>query len=301
MQPTKYQIAAAFAAVYILWGSTYLAIRYAIESIPPIMMGGLRFFTAGIVLYLFRRFNNRDEKPTLNQWKSALIVGGFLLLGGNGGVVWAEQFVPSGLTALLIATVPLWIVLIEWISPQTSRPSKGVWFGVILGFMGVWLLLDPGLILKVHSQKLHVGGTIALLSAAFFWSVGSVYSRRADLPRSPFLATSMEMICGATLMLIFSFFKGEWSDFSFSQITTRSLISFIYLFFFGSLIGFTAYIWLLKMVGPQRTSTYAFVNPVIALFLGWIIGGEALTVKTILASLIIVMAVVVITYMYKEA
>ena len=187
------QMIMAFAAVYLIWGSTYLAIRFTIETLPPFLSAGLRFLLAGLVLYTFIRLRMKEASPSKIQWKSALIVGGFLLLGGNGCVVWAEKYVPSGLAALFIAIVPLWMVLLEWFWHETKRPSIGVFIGIGIGFLGVWILMAPDL-LHLGTHSIHMGGAFLLLTASLSWSIGSVYSRRSHLPNSPFLSTAMQMI-----------------------------------------------------------------------------------------------------------
>ncbi len=296
MNLTKSRILIAFAALYIIWGSTYLAIRFAIESLPPFLMAGLRFLIAGVILYAFARYKNKEPHPSLRQWKSALIIGGLLLCGGNGSVVWAERYVPSGLASLFIATTPFWMVLLEWLWHRGKRPSLGVFAGIGVGFFGVWLLMAP----HTGSQPIHLVGALVLLTAALLWSIGSIYSKTAPLPKTLLLATGMEMIAGGAALILLGIFSGELLTVHPAGFTAKSVLAFVYLIFFGSLVGFTAYIWLLKTVGAAKASTYAFVNPLVAVLLGWIWGGEALSVQTVVAALIIVAAVVVITVYHKE-
>jgi drug/metabolite transporter (DMT)-like permease len=296
MNITQSRIIIAFAALYIIWGSTYLAIRFAIESLPPFLMAGLRFLIAGLILYAFAHYKNKEPRPSLVQWRSALIIGGLLLCGGNGSVVWAEQFVPSGLASLFIATTPLWMVLLEWLWHRGKRPAFGVFAGICVGFFGVWLLMAP----TTGTQPIHLGGALMLLLAALLWSIGSIYSKRAPLPKSPLRGTGMEMIAGGAVLILLGIFSGELTSAHPSAFTLKSVWAFIYLIFFGSLVGFTAYIWLLKAVGAAKASTYAFVNPLVAVFLGWALGGEMLSAQTIAAALIIVAAVVVITRYQRE-
>ena len=290
---------AAFAAVYLIWGSTYLAIRFTIETLPPFLSAGLRFLVAGLILYVFARFKNKEAAPQPKHWGPAFIMGGFLLLGGNGCVVWAERYVPSGLASLFIAIVPLWMVLLEWWWHKTKRPSKGVFLGIGIGFLGVWLLMAPNFLhLGVHN--IHLGGALLLLLASFSWSIGSVYSRKADLPKSPFLSTAMQMIGGGILLLLFSILQGEYTHFHIINFSFKSMAALVYLIIFGSLVAFTAYLWLLKNVGVAQTSTYAFVNPVVAIFLGWAFAGEKLDAQTGIAALFVLVAVIVITVYHKE-
>jgi len=297
--PFKTRMVLAFAAVYLIWGSTYLAIRFTIETLPPFLSAGLRFFLAGLILYIFARYKNREPAPQPKHWQAAFIIGGFLLLGGNGCVVWAERYVPSGLAALFIAIVPLWMVLLEWGWHKTKRPSTGVFLGIGIGFLGVWLLMAPGF-LRHGTHNIHLGGALLLLLASLSWSIGSVYSRRANLPKSPFLSTAMQMISGGALLLVLGLTQGECSRFHSADFSTKSIGALIYLVLFGSLVAFTAYLWLLKNVGVARTSTYAFVNPVVALFLGWAFAGEKLDAQTGIAALFVLVAVIVITIYHKE-
>ncbi|MCG3119242.1 MAG: putative inner membrane transporter YedA [bacterium] len=291
-RPPRWRLVTAFAAVYLIWGSTYLAIRIAIETIPPFLMAGIRFLIAGAILYVWARWRGTPP-PRRAHWLAAAIVGGLLLVGGNGGVVWAEQRVPSGLTALLIATVPLWMALLNWLRPGGVKPDNGVIAGLALGFIGIMLLVGPGELAGGH----HVDslGAAVLIVASLSWAAGSLYSRRAQLPASPLLTTGMEMLTGGALLLIAGSLAGEWTRFELSALSVRSSLALTYLIVFGALIGFTAYIWLLRVSTPARASTYAYVNPVVAIFLGWALASEPLTARTLLAAAIIVAAVVVIT------
>jgi drug/metabolite transporter (DMT)-like permease len=293
------RIITAFTAVYLIWGSTYLAIRFTIETLPPFLSAGLRFFLAGVILYVFARFKNGEPAPLRKHWRPAFIAGGFLLLGCNGCVVWAEYYVPSGLTALFVAIVPFWMVLLEWWWHKTQRPSTGVFFGIGIGFLGVWLLMAPDF-LRLGANAIHLGGALLLLLASFFWSIGSIYSRSADLPRSPFLSTAMQMIGGGILLLMMGLVCGEYAHFHVVNFSIKSITALIYLVIFGSLLGFTAYLWLLKNVGVARTSTYAFVNPLVAIFLGWAFAGEKLDAQTAIAGFFVLVAVIVITIYHKE-
>lgn len=288
--PSRLALLSALGAVYLIWGSTYLAIKFAIETLPPLLMAGARFVTAGALLYLWMRLRGAS-RPTLLHWANATIVGGCLLLGGNGGVVWAAQYVPSGITALIIATVPLWMVLLEWF--RGVRPGGGVIAGLLLGLAGIVLLIGPGEFRA--DREIHLWGAVVLLCAAFSWAAGSIYARRATLPSSALLATGMEMIMGGALQLLAGSLLGEWGRLELDSISWRSALSFIYLIIFGSWVGFSAYIWLLRVTTAAIASTYAYVNPVVAVFLGWALAGEAFSERTLLAATIIVVAVALIT------
>ncbi len=283
----------AFAAVYLIWGSTYLAIRIVLESLPPFTMAGIRFVLAGIVLYAWMRFRG-ERAPSARQWRAALVVGGLLLLGGNGGVVWAQQRVPSGLAALLVSTVPLWMALLGWLRGDAPRPSRAVVLGLGLGLAGVVLLVGSR---GAHAERaVDPWGAAALTAATLSWTYGSLWSRRAELPSSPFLATAMEMICGGGLLLVAGSLHGEWARIDVASASARSLVALAYLAVFGSLLGFSAYIYLLRETTPARATTYAFVNPVVAMFLGWLVAGEALPPQALGAAAVILTGVVLIVF-----
>ncbi len=285
------KLVAAFAAVYIIWGSTYLAIRFAIETLPPFLMAGVRFLIAGGALYLWVRWRGTG-RPEPRHWLGATVVGGLLLWGGNGGVVWAEQTVPSGLAALMVATVPLWMVLIDWWRPGGTQPARIVLLGLVFGLVGMVLLVD---LEETRSGAIHGVGALVLILASLSWASGSLYSRHANLPRSPFLATAMEMVMGGALLTAAGLARGELGSFDPAQVSGRSVAAVIYLIIFGSIIAFTAYIWLLRVVPPAKAGTYAYVNPVVAVALGWARADEAVTWRTVIAATIIILAVVLIT------
>ncbi|MEO8192606.1 MAG: EamA family transporter [Gemmatimonadales bacterium] len=294
---SRSRIIAAFAAIYLVWGSTYLGIRFAIETIPPFLMGGVRFMLAGAVLYAWARVRS-GEKPTALQWRNATIIGAFLILGGNGAVMWSEQFVPSGIAALLVAILPFWIVVIDWLSPGGERPTTGVIVGLVAGLIGIVVLIGPS---ALHPMTASGGGrgmlkgAPVLMLGSLSWAIGSIYSRHAILPKSALLATAMEMFSGGALLLALAFITGEPMRFDPAAVSARSIAGFIYLTTIGSLVGFTAYIWLLKVQPASRVSTYAYVNPVVAVFLGWAFADEALSLRTAVAAAIIIGAVVLVT------
>jgi drug/metabolite transporter (DMT)-like permease len=288
---SRAQIVLAFAAVYVLWGSTYLAIRFGVETIPPFLLAGVRHLTAGVLLYGWLRFSG-VAAPSRRHWRSAAIIGGLLLLGGNGLVTWAEQRVPSGLAALIVSSVPIWMTLLHGLQNR-ERPHRVVILGLALGLGGLAFLVAPGRIAGVASH-VDLLGAAALLTAALLWAIGSLYSRKAVLPSSTLLATAMEMIAGGLILLTVAAAAGEWRGFSLAAVSSRSLLSLAYLIVAGSLLGFSAYIFLLSATTPARVSTYAFVNPVVAVFLGWALAAEAVTWRTGLAALSIVGAVAII-------
>ncbi len=283
----------ALIAVYIIWGSTYLAIRYVVESIPPFTAAGMRFLSAGALLYAWR-IAKGDPIPTRRQWRDAGIIGLLLLLGGNGLVSWAEQFVPSGIAALLISTVPIWMVLIESLRPGGEKAKLRAIIGLVLGFAGVALMIGPGE-LSAEIRQLHPLGLIALPIAALLWSLGSVYAKSADLPKSSLMTTSAEMLIGSAGLFLFGAMQGEWAIFSLADTLPASWIGLVYLAIVGSLGGFVAYAYLLQNAPISLVSTYAYVNPVIALLLGAAIAQESLDGRTILAAVVILGAVILIT------
>jgi drug/metabolite transporter (DMT)-like permease len=286
------QILAAFASIYLIWGSTYLAIRYAVQTIPPFIMGGIRFVVSGLLLYAWARYRG-GVRPTRLQWRNATIAGALLLLGGNGAVVWAEQFVPSSLTALLVSILPFWLVIIEWVRPPRRRPPAAVLAGLVIGFIGIVVLVGPGSL--GGRGDVRPIGAVVLILGSLSWAIGSFFSRDADLPEGGLLTTGMEMLGGGALMLIVGAFSGELSHFDVHHVSGPSAIGLVYLITFGSLLGFTSYIWLLDKVSPARLGTYAYVNPVVALILGWAIAGERLSPRTAVAAAIVICAVALIT------
>ncbi len=284
----RWKIAIAFFAVYVFWGMTYLAMRVAVEEIPPYLMAGGRFVLAGGVLYAWAR-RRGDPAPTLEQWRAAVVVGGFLLLGGNASVAWAEQRVPSGLAALLIGVMPIWMVGLEWLR-RGSRPSKQVVAGLLLGALGVGLLVLP----QGGGNGMDLLGAAVLILAAASWAWGSVISKSSPLPKSPFLATSMEMIAGGALCLLVGVLAGELGAFSLLDVSARAALAWLYLVVFGSLVAFTAYIWLLGVTSIAKVGTYAYVNPIVAVLLGWIVLSEPVTLRTVVAAAVILLGVALV-------
>ncbi len=296
--PPTWLVLSAFGAVYLIWGSTYLGIRLAIDSFPPLLMSGGRFVIAGVVLYSVMRARGA-VRPRAIHWRDAAIVGAFLLLVGNGGVSWAEQTVPTNMTALIIAATPLWINLIDWLRPGGLRPRGSVFAGLALGFAGV------GLIVGSHDLSGHravdpKGGAL-LVFASLCWAFGSIYSRHARKPDSALLTVAMQMIAGGTLLLFAGAVSGEIGRFDAAQVTAKSVYAFAYLTAIGSLVGFTAYVWLLQVSTPARVSTYAYVNPFIAVLLGSFILGESLPKSVLIAGGLIIAAVILITSRRKAA
>lgn len=297
MPESKVKLVFAFGLVYIIWGSTYLAIKLAIDSIPPFLMAGARHVIAGLILITYVYLK---EKPSIRprHIRSNTIIGGLLLLGGNGGVVWAEQFVPSGLASLLVSMVPIWILLINWLGLKNGKPSVKKTAGVVLGLSGLMFLISPLELLR--AEAVNPIGAIVLMFASLSWAAGSVYTNYAKMPESKFAAISIQMLSGGFMLLIWSFIVGEYKYFNISAVTVNSYLALIYLIIFGSLIAYSAYIWLLHAAGPSLTSTYAYVNPVVAVFLGWILISEPMNPRIIISTVIIISAVALITSSHKQ-
>jgi len=291
---------AAFAAVYIFWGSTYLGIKYAIETLPPFLMAGSRFVVAGLILYIWARFSKDYEKPSLKHWRTSFIVGTLLLLGGNGGVVLAQHYISSSLAALLVATEPFWIVLLSWLWLKGARPNWKAALGLLIGFFGVYLLIGGQSESTAGSGSGQILGAFFVIAGAFSWALGSMYGLRATTPKSSALTAGMQMLSGGLVLTLVGMLKGEWTTFNIAEVSANSWFAVIYLIIFGSLIGYTAYSWLLKNAQPAMVSTYAYVNPIIAVFLGWLIAGESFTGQMLVGAAVIVGSVVLITSENKD-
>jgi drug/metabolite transporter (DMT)-like permease len=285
----RWKIAIAFFAVYVCWGMTYLAMRVAVMEIPPHLLSGSRFVLAGVLLYAWARLRGHAA-PTLNHWRSATVIGGFLLLGGNASVAWAEKTVPSGLAAVLIAVAPIWMVGLEWVRGG-PRPTKLVAIGLLLGLAGVALLVSGHG--SAESRVDPMGATILVLASAS-WAWGSVLSKTAALPKSPFVATSIEMIAGGVLLLLTAALSGQFQGFDLAQVSFEAVAWWGYLVVFGSLVGFTAYIWLLGVTSIAKAGTYAYVNPIVAVLVGWAVLHEPVTTRMLLAAGVILLGVALV-------
>lgn len=289
--PPRWRVLLAFAAVYLVWGSSYLAIRFGLETLPPFLLAGVRFSLAGALLTGWALWRGA-ARPTAANWKAALIAGALLFLVANGGVVWAGQHVPSSVIALMSATIPLWMVLVDWLRLGAARPSFTVFAGLALGFGGIALLvgLPTG-----GSDPLYTAGILLMCVTPVGWAVGSLYSRRSRLPASPTLTTGMQLLCGGLLLLSLGLLTGELHGFDLAAVSLRSWLALAYLTVVGSIITFSAYIWLLRVEHPARVGTYAFVNPLVAVVLGAWLGAEPITAQTLAAAVLVVAGIVLIT------
>ena len=297
--PKKLKIWLALLTVYIFWGGTYLFIRFAVETIPPFIMAGSRFLLAGAILYIWRRLAG-DPAPTRGQWLRASAVGLLLLLGGNGLLSFAEKNVASGIASLIIGSVPLWMTAMEALRPGGARPNLLGIIGLVIGFGGIALLVAPSLMggKAVNAPPL---GILIVLCAAFFWSLGSIYSRIAHLPESTLLSTGMQMLAGGLGLYLAGAFTGEWRLLVLAQISARSWFAMLYLVLFGSMAGYTAYAWVLRAAPVSLVSTYAYVNPLVAILLGSLFAQETLTVHVLISAAIIIGSVVLINLARRPA
>jgi drug/metabolite transporter (DMT)-like permease len=280
----------ALIVVYLIWGSTYLAIRYAVETTPPFLMAAVRFLISGGFLYTLRRCKG-DPRPEAVEWRSAAIIGIFLLVGGNGGVAWAEQFVTSSLAALLVATVPLWMVLIDTFRPAGKRSGLAAVVGILIGFVGVVLLIGAA---ASGADAANLPGAAALLFASLSWATGSIYGKSARLPASQLLGTGMQMLAGGVVLMLLAIVRGEWSDFEIAAVSPRSALALAYLTVIGS-SAFVAYVWLSRVAPIPLVATYAYVNPLVAVLLGYFLAQESMTIHTLLAAGLIIGSVALVS------
>lgn len=291
--PRRGLLIAAFTALYVIWGSTYLAMRVAVETMPPLLMAGCRFTIAGGLLYGWMRWRG-VARPDPRPWRNATITGLLLLLGGNGLIVWAEQTVPSGLAALLVAIVPVWFALLDWLRPNGERPQAKNVAGIIVGLVGVAMLVTGKGALPGMTEPPWMGIGMVLL-AGLIWAWGSLFMRYNERPASPFMGIAMQLVAGGLALLVVGVLLGELPRFRPGSFSARSWLALAWLLVGGSWIGYSAYIWLLQVSTPARVATYAYVNPVIAVFLGWLLLHEPVNERTIVAAAVIVAGVVIIT------
>lgn len=280
----------ALSAVYVIWGSTYLAIRFTVETTPPFLSAAARFIVSGAFLYFWRRAAG-DPAPTAIERRNAVIIGIFLLVGGNGGVVWAAQHIPSSLAALLVATVPLWMILIDALRPGGDKPKVLAMSGILIGFAGAMLLIGWT---TGEATAASLYGAIAVLIASVFWAAGSIYGKTAKLPASPLVTTGIEMLAGGIIQIVVAFFFGEFDRFEINTVSQRSALAWIYLTVIGP-VAFVAYAWLLRVAPIPLVATYSYVNPLVAIILGYFLGKEIITPRILLAAGLIIGSVVLVS------
>jgi drug/metabolite transporter (DMT)-like permease len=290
-RPPRSRVLLALAAVYVVWGSTYLGIRFAIESIPPLLMAGGRFVLAGLVLLAWAR-RRGEPWPTAPQWVSAAVAGALFFLGGNGGLTWAETRVPSGIAALIVAAVPLWTALFDWWRPRGRRPAAVTAAGLLLGFLGVGVLVDPR---AGDAARVDPLGAAVLMAATVSWAVGSIWTRETRHRLPPAIGAGSNMLAGGIGLVLAALPAGEFARIAPGAVTAKSWAAFLYLVTAGSLIGFTAYAWLLRHVSAPLATSYAYVNPIVAMVFGWALAGEPLTPRVGLATVVTVAGLVLIT------
>lgn len=286
-KPSTAKLVAAFSAVYVIWGSTYLAIRQCVAAMPPFLMAGSRFVLAGAVLYVIARWRG-SARPSSSEWLRCAAVGGLLVVGGNGLVVWSASRLPSSTVALMIAMAPLWFALLAWVF-RGERPSAQALSGVVVGMAGIALLVGVG---GEGGASIDGPAAVALLLASLCWAAGSVLAKTIAMPTSPLLATGMQLVAGGVLALPVALLSGEPARLDLARIGAAAWGSYAYLLVFGSLVGFTAYSWLIRVVSPTMLSTYAYVNPVVAMAVGATLGGEHISARMLAAAAVILGGVV---------
>jgi drug/metabolite transporter (DMT)-like permease len=285
----RFTVFFCFISIYLIWGSTYLAIRYAVETIPPLYTAGIRHFTAGAILLAWSLA--KRLRPTWPQIRASIIIGAFFFLGGHGSLHWAEQKVPSGLAALLIACEPILVFLLVSAAAKKWRFNATLLTGVFLGVAGVALLMDRSAL--TAGQGVFVG-SLAILFGALSWSVGIVYSRRSHLSGHPLLLSALSLLAGSIQLLVAGTVLGEYRGFAVASVTMRSWLSLAYLILFGSVVAFTAYNWLLERYSPTLVATHTYVNPIVAVLLGWLFAGEAVTFTVLLSTAMVIGAVMLV-------
>ncbi len=289
--PPRWQLVLAFLCIYVVWGSTYLAMSFAVDTIPPFLMGAIRFLTAGGMLIAWSAWRG-EAKVSAIAWRNAAIVGGMLLFWGNGSVAWAAQHVPSGMMSLLVATVPLWVVLLE--SVRGRHPTLGQMVGVAIGLVGVSLLVLPADGSWRNAPVDPLGATV-LVIGSFAWTAGSLFSRTAVQARYAPMNSGMQMLCGGAGLLVLGVLVGEPARITLDAVSVKSALSVLYLIVFGSLVGFSTYMWLLKKASPAAVGTYAYVNPAVAVLLGVTLAGERVPARGLLAMSVIVGGVALVS------
>jgi drug/metabolite transporter (DMT)-like permease len=292
-EPSKGLVIAAFIALYTIWGSTYLGNLIAIQTIPPFIMAGLRFFIAGIILLMWCLFQ-KQQLPSWDSIAKISLAGLLMLFIGTGAVIWVEQYIPSGLTAVIVATVPLWFVALDKREWKMYFSNKWIIIGLLIGFLGVLLLFGEKGSLNLTGNRMQLIGFFILTGGSISWAIGSLYSKYKPVEGNTTMKAALQMLAAGVASFIFAFITGEHHHFHFSQVSMSSIYAVVYLIVFGSLIGYISYIWLLSVRPPSLVGTYAYVNPVVAVFLGWLIISEKISIQQIIALCIILAGVIMV-------
>jgi drug/metabolite transporter (DMT)-like permease len=291
-RPTRWKILLAFAIIYLVWGSTYLAIRIGVREMPPFLMAGLRFTAAGLILYGWMRLQGTPA-PTRREWPGAIMLGSLMFLIDYACLFWAEQRVPSGIAAVILAAIPVCITLLEIIFLRTQQLTYRLGLGLVIGILGVAVLMNPWS--SMGEAPLDRGGVIALIVACWGWSIGTVVTKRLVLPSSKAMSAAAQMLAGGVQLLLLALIAGEFRNFHAQNISAAAWFSLIYLVTAGSIVAFTAYVWLLHYESPTRVGTYAYVNPIVAVILGAVLGGEVVGRRTVIGAGLILAGVVAVT------
>src|SRR5882724_5508653 len=291
-RPASWKILLAFAMIYFVWGSTFLAIRVGVHEVPPFLLAAMRFFTAGLVMYAWLRLKGTPV-PTRREWVAASALGALIFVVDYGCLFWAEQRVPSGIAAVVLATIPVFITLMEIIFLRTQRLTMRLSLALLIGLLGVAVLMNHAL--SLGEVPINRGGAIALLVASFSWSIATICTRRLPLPVSKPMSAAAQMLTGGALLFVLAAMTGEWSGFQPQAVSGHAWFALVYLIIAGSIVGYTAYVWLLHYESPTKVGTYAYVNPVVAVALGYFVGGESVGLRTLLGTLLVLVSVITIT------
>jgi drug/metabolite transporter (DMT)-like permease len=297
-RPAKWKIILAFSIIYLVWGSTFLAIRIGVNEVPPFLLAALRFLVAGMAMYAWLRLTGTPS-PTRRQWIGSAVLGGMIFVVDYGCLFWSEQRVPSGIAAVVLATIPVFITLLEIVLLRTMRLSLGLAISLLLGIAGVAILMSNSF--SLEQAPIDHAGAAALLLASFTWSIATVITRRTPLPESKAMSSATQMLCGGAQLVLVAALAGEFSRFHPRAVSWSAWGALLYLIVAGSIVGFTAYVWLLHYESPTKVGTYAYVNPVIAVLLGYFFAGEALGARTVLGTLLVLVSVIAITLKPKRA
>jgi drug/metabolite transporter (DMT)-like permease len=297
-RPPSWKILLAFAIIYFVWGSTFLAIRVGVNEVPPFLLAGIRFFVSGIVLYGWMRFKGAPS-PSRPEWAAAMLLGALIFLVDYGCLFWAEQRIPSGIAAVVLATIPVFITLLEIIFLRTQRLTVRLGLALLAGLCGVAVLTIPSF--SFGEVPINRAGALALLVAAFTWSVATILTRRLTLPASKPMSAAAQMLTGGAQLFVLAALSGEFAGFHLQAVSAKAWFALLYLIVAGSIVGFTAYVWLLHHESPTKVGTYAYVNPVVAVALGYFVGGESVGPRTLLGALLVLISVIAITTIPRKA